>query len=271
MKAVLFAAWALTLWAIEAAAQIPRLEAEKILAAAGSEMEKAAGVRRYEESERHLRAAIEEYRKLLLGGYRSGPLYYNLGNCHLRTHDVGEAVYWLRMAERRIPNDGRLRANLRFARSQVRTKFPPPPSYELLRTLLFFHFLIPLGARWWTFIAFWNLFWIVVCVRVIRSKSPMGRWPIAAVFLIAAVFGLSSGWDLYREKIIREAVIVRDEIVRKGAASTYEPVYADPVSPGVEVEVLQKLERYAEVRFTSGATGWVPLASLRILDREPLG
>lgn len=251
------------------AAAISRADAAKLLAQASAEVEKAGATRTFEEGEQNLRLATDLYRRLIQGGYQNGYAYYNMGNCYLRLHDVGEAMYWLRMADRWIPQDSRLRANLRFARTQTRVKFPPPPASELLHTLLFFHFLIPFNLRWMIFLVFWNLFWLALILRMYMPALDR-RWLLAVFFLVSVMFGLSSGSTLYREKVIEEGIILKDEVVRKGAASTYEPAFTEPVSPGVEVEIMEKRSAYVEVRFTSGAIGWIPSTAVRILTLNPI-
>lgn len=250
------------------AAPLSRVEAERVLAEANAEMDKTAFARTFEESEGHVRSAIDGYQRLIRSGIHNGYLYYNLGNCHLRIRDVGESIYWFRMADRWIPRDSRLRANLRFARTQPRSKFPPPPASELARTLLFFHFLIPLNARLTVFLLFWNLFWVTLILGL-HLPAFRRRWLFASLFFVAGVFGLSAGWDMYREKVVEEAVVVRDDIVRKGAASTFDPAFTEPVSAGVEVDVLEKRQRYTEVRFPGGAVGWIPSESIRALSGRP--
>lgn len=261
----------LSVWLASApalAAPLSRTAAEQILAAAAADMEKTAFSRTFEESEAHLRSAIGRYRQLVQSGIHNGYLYYNLGNCHLRLRDVGESIYWLRMAERWIPRDSRLRANLRFARTQPRSKFPPPPASELVRTLLFFHFLIPLDTRLASFLLFWNLLWIALILGLYIPVFRR-RWLFAFLGVASAVFGVSSGWDLYRDKVVEEGVILLDVVARKGAASLYDPAFTEPVSAGVEVNVLDKREKFTEVRFPGGAVGWIPSESVRVLSTRP--
>lgn len=244
-------------------------EAERILAQANAEMEKAAVARTLAESQGPIRSAIEHYLRLESAGYRSGYLYYNLGNCYLRLREIGEAIYWYRVAERLIPQDAQNRANLRYARSLVRVKFPPPPVSEVLRTVFFFHYLVPLDTRINLFLLFWSMFWIVLGIALfVRFLRRVWLWVLIAGAL--AVFGVSAGLDIYSDRIQQEGVIVQgDVVVRKGAGLTYDPVLTEPLSPGVEVEILQNKQPYAEIRFTNGMSGWIPSTALRPIVIDP--
>ncbi len=238
-------------------------------AQAGAEMEKAAASRSFEESEPYIQSALGRYRHLVSGGYRNGYLYYNLGNCFLRLHDVGEAMYWFRMADRWIPGDSRLRTNLRFARTKVQSQFPTPASSELLHTFFFFHFLIPPNIRWAIFLTFWNGLWLWLTARLFWTalKRVRPAIPILAAGMI--IFGCSIAWDLHREKIIEEGVVLREETVRKGAAVTYDPAFTEPVSPGVEVDIVDRRANFVEARFTNGSIGWIPASAVRAIAADP--
>ncbi len=245
-----------------------RAQAEKILAVAGSEMEKAGSARTYDEAQGSIQTAVDHYQRLIQMGFLNGYVYYNLGNGYLRLRNIGEAIYWLRMAERWIPRDSRLRANLRFARTQIRVKFPPPPAFELIETLFFFHFWIPFQTRLLAFLVLWNFFWVALissrCLPALRRKIVLG--PVA---LIAVVLAVSVGWDLFRDRVRVEAVVLRDEWVRKGAATTFDPVFTEPASAGLEVDVIQQRNSYAEIRFGNGSVGWIPVSALRLLAAKP--
>lgn len=244
----------------------PSADLRSVFREANADAERAIAAKSFEEAEAPIRSAIQRYHLMIASGVRNGYLYYNLGNSYMRIRDVGEAIYWYRMAERLIPQDTRLRANLRYARSQTRTQFPAPASSELWRTLFFFHYLIPFSTRLWIFLAFWNLFWILMAVRLYK-KSIGGAWLAAPLVAGCLIFGLSAAADVGRDRMKREAVLVQSDVVaRKGDAATYEPVFSEPLGSGVEVEVLQIRDRYTEVRFTSGVAGWVPSSALKILS-----
>lgn len=247
-------------------AALEHQDALGLLALAGEDMGRADAARTHEEAEPFLRSALKSYMSLVQSGHHSGYIYYNIGNCNLRLHHVGEAVYWYRMAERWIPEDSRLRANLRFARTQVRSRFPTPPASELLRTLFFFHFLIPFNARWIAFLVLWNGLWMWPVVRWF-APALKRLWPVMPALVVGAVvFGLSAAWDIHREKFVEECVVVREETVRKGAALTYDPAFSEPVSPGVEARILDRRRDYVEVRFTNGGVGWLPSGDVRIIS-----
>src|SRR3989338_6444849 len=64
--------------------------------------------------------AIEAYEGILSRQIESGALYYNLGNCYVKTNHVGKAVLNYERAKRLIPRDSQLEFNLRYARGLMK-------------------------------------------------------------------------------------------------------------------------------------------------------
>jgi len=62
--------------------------------------------------------ALAGYGKLLDAGYRSGHMYYNLGNAHLRQGELGRAILAYERARILMPRDADLLFNLRYASDQ---------------------------------------------------------------------------------------------------------------------------------------------------------
>ena len=72
-------------------------------------------VREYERGE--FAAAVQGYEDLITSGYRDTALYYNLGNAHLESGDLGRAILNYLRAEELSPRNPNVRANLDLARS----------------------------------------------------------------------------------------------------------------------------------------------------------
>jgi tetratricopeptide (TPR) repeat protein len=63
--------------------------------------------------------AIEQYQRIVKGGKHSGALYYNIGNTYFKRGEIGKAILNYERAHLFIPRDHDLRANHRFALSQI--------------------------------------------------------------------------------------------------------------------------------------------------------
>jgi tetratricopeptide (TPR) repeat protein len=74
--------------------------------------------RLYEEAK--YEQAIAEYEKVILQGWESGNIYYNLGNCYFKKGKLGKAILNYEKAKRLIPRDRDLEANYNYALSLVK-------------------------------------------------------------------------------------------------------------------------------------------------------
>jgi len=83
------------------------------------------------------RRAANRYQVLVDDGVENGMLWYNLGNSQLLSENIGEAIVAYRMGQRYIPSDGRLTANLQFARSLVANSVKKENTISILRRLAF--------------------------------------------------------------------------------------------------------------------------------------
>lgn len=77
-------------------------------------------------------AAAEEYRLLVSQGWRTGEVYYNLGNAYQKLGDKGRARAAYEEALRLIPRDADLRRNARELQATLADKSLPPTNLETL-------------------------------------------------------------------------------------------------------------------------------------------
>src|SRR5580698_7769574 len=89
--------------------------------------------------------SADEYREsaqvlesILADGFRSGAVYYNLGNAYYRAGQYGRAIAAYRKARPYRPRDPYLEANLRHVLSVAPGKLPEPP------------------PAWWHHVLFWS-------------------------------------------------------------------------------------------------------------------
>ena len=80
--------------------------------------------------------SAQAYEALIHDGVRNGYLYYNLGNAYIRMGKTGPAILNYVHAQKWIPRDENLAANLKFAIQQTQDKIEPPPPGTL--NILFF-------------------------------------------------------------------------------------------------------------------------------------
>lgn len=201
--------------------------------------------------------ARDKLQAVVDAGVENGQLYYNLGNAHLRLGEIGRAIADYRRAERLIPGDDRLEANLRFARSLRRDHIVASGQRELLRTLLFWHYSLPVRARTTAAMAGYGLFWLLLVARQLWPRARI-RYPALACLALWVVLLVSVMTDLPSQSRLTEGVLVADEVVvRKGNGEAYGLQFEQPLHQGVEFKVAELRGDWIRIEFADGNQGWV--------------
>jgi len=219
----------------------------------GSELLKSAP----EEALIAFREAHDKFHAVANAGIENGLLYYNLGNTHLRLGEIGAAIADYRRAQRLIPGDERLKANLRFARSLRRDNIADSGKRTLTKTLLVWHRSLPLPTRMTIALLVYGLFWLVLLIRLVSRSAVLGY--IGVICLVGWLsLGLSVSVDYYSQGRTSEGVLVSKEVVvRKGNGAAYERQFEEPLHEGLEFRVVEQRRGWIEIELPDGNRGWV--------------
>lgn len=203
------------------------------------------------------REARDRFQAVVDAGIANGRLYYNLGNAHLRLGAVGQAIADYRRAERLIPGDGRLTANLRFARSLRRDHIAASGQRALLQRVFFWHYAVPLRVRYTAAMVGYGAFWLLLVVRQVWPRART-RYPALVCLALWVVPLFSIAIDLPSQGGLTEGVLVaNDVVVRKGNGGGYSPQFEQPLHEGVEFKVAELRNGWIRIELADGSQGWV--------------
>jgi hypothetical protein len=203
------------------------------------------------------REARDKFQAVVDAGVQNGRLYYNLGNTHLRLDEVGRAIADYRRAERLIPGNRRLKANLRFARSLRRDHITVAGEHALLRTVFFWHYSAPLRTRATAAMVGYGLFWLLLIVHQLWPRVRVRYGAFACLALWVILLG-SIAIDFPSHGTPTAGVLVTDDvIVRKGNAVGYAPQFEQPLHDGVEFKVAGMRGGWVYIELANGSRGWV--------------
>ncbi len=201
------------------------------------------------------REAAKAFESILADGFRSGPVYYNLGNAYYRAGEYGRAILNYRKAVPYLPRDPYLKANLKQAIAAAPGKLTDPP--------------IP----WWSHVLFWSD-WIsfptrvalcglamcaagaIVALAVLTRVSRLA-WLALATLVIGSILGIEVYLNNAESLGAQRAVITGETIARKGTGSSYEPAFDQPLRDGAEFQVLSESSDWTLGRFEGIGDGWV--------------
>jgi tetratricopeptide (TPR) repeat protein len=192
---------------------------------------------------------------LLSDGFRSGAVYYNLGNAYFRAGEYGRAVAAYREAKPYRPRDPYLEANLRQALSMAPGRLPEPP------------------APWWRHVLFWSgwlsfpekvylsfagyLLAALAAVAALIVRRPRLYWASAALVVISAVLSLDAGLAYGDIAYSRHGVVTSETMARKGIGKDYEPAFDQPLKDGAEFTILSENGDWVFGHFEGIGDGWL--------------
>lgn len=214
------------------------------------------------------RTAAERFQLVADSGVINGQLYYNLANAYLEAGDLGRAILNYRKAQRLMPGDARLQANLKYARSLCRSQIAPSGERALVQALLGWHEHTSLRARFAVFITCYVAFWIVLLWRLFR---PGGALLAAALILglAALISGASTTSDVFGWGHRPAGVILSDEVtLRKGNGAGFEPQIEQPLHAGVEFDVLEERGDWLNIQLPNGISGWIEHNAVAVIGES---
>lgn len=215
---------------------------------------------------RAFREATDKFQLLVDSGIENGKLYYNLGNACLRSGELGRSILNYRRAEKLIPNDGQLEANLRFARSLRKNQIPTGGRRAFVQTFFAWHYGVPIRFRYAIGLGAYVLFWVLLLARLYWRPV---RWGFALVPCLLVWFTL--GCSVVYERSVQanqlEGVLTADEvIVRKGNGEGFEPQFEQPLHEGVEFSVIDRRQDWIHVLLPDGKSGWVRRSKVTLIS-----
>ncbi len=205
--------------------------------------------------------AADSYESLIQKGFNNGYLYYNLGNTYIRLGKIGPAILNYIRAQKLIPRDENLQANLNFAIQQTKDKIPLPTLSSLST---FFFWVNDLNMNENIKLAFTvNLvFWVILTAWFyFRSNFlRMARNSFLAMLLLSFV---AIGVKLHIESNFKTGVVVAKKVaVKSGLGLTNVTLFE--LHEGAIVTIIAERQGGFEVGLDSKQKGWVTKTSIGI-------
>ena len=197
--------------------------------------------------------ALEKYGEIILMGYESADLYYNMGNAAYRANSIGYAILYFEKALKLDPGHEDAANNLEFAsRYRVDTFEEVPELFIRSWTRAFF---LLLSERAWSLLAL-ILFTVIISsilIYVYSRKLLLKKLGFFVAIVAVFLFFLSFTGALKRHRSITKpesAIILTPSVV----------VRSSPSESGTELFILHEGTR---VRINESVTGW---QNIRVID-----
>ena len=207
-------------------------------------------------------SAEKGFQQLVDDGAVNGPLLYNLGNAQLQQGKTGAAIGSYLRAQRLMPGDARLQANLAHARSLVKDRMDLGSGLLYEDVAGWWH-LLAQPTRLWLGLAAWIIGWGLVVARLLKPQMPLtsARLAPAAAWCLTiagAVLLLTVTADALSPTLRPQGVTLVDGVeVRKGNGEGFQKAIEQPLSQGVEFRVVDERPGWLQIRLPDGTSGWI--------------
>lgn len=198
--------------------------------------------------------AAAMYQDILDKNGPCGAVLYNQGNAFMQAEQPGRAIAAYRQAQRYLPRDPYLEANLAYALGTAEATTGRRP---LIEHLLFWQDWIGYPTKFHFAAVLCVLAFALAIAAPLTGSRLLRRVTIAAVTLSVLMI-VSAGYDWYRFDYVTRGVVVQDEVVaRKGNAQSYEPAFTEPLGEGTEFQVVDRRGDWILIRLAGDQEGWI--------------
>ncbi len=216
------------------------------------------GNRLYQEGE--YERALESYLRIVDAGLESGALYYNIGNSYFKLGELGSAILYYERAQRLLPRDADIRANLQLARSLTADEVTPLGDFWLFDVIRWWVHLIPHS---WLVVLVGVGYLIVMAaltVSILKRGTAIAdalRPVTIATAVVTTMLAINLAVLELRIAQPREAIIMADEVSVQSAPSEDRALQVFAIHEGTKVRIDRQSDEWVEIVLEDGKVGWV--------------
>ena len=207
---------------------------------------------------------IQEFERILLNGWESPQIYYNLGNAYYRNGSVAGSIWAYEQCLLLDPIHRDAKYNLGLANLKVkdRVDIPEPPFYLKVYQQIKVRYT---SLEW--LVIFSGLLLTISLLMAIRKifrylwfrKIEIGL----IIFLIMVVLiGINAVWD---KQTSRQGITYHSPITALSGPDEYSTKLFE-IHEGLKVNILDETEGWIEIGLINGNSGWIPSTQIRKLQ-----
>ena len=203
--------------------------------------------------------AIDIYHQWIALGFKSKWIFYNLGLLYEKIGNVGNAMYYLKKAEKVAPDDALINKRIIFLQEKIKDKFMIPIENNRFIDV----FLKPWNywslkeAGIFLIISFWMFTFYFLFFKVFNSSNSFTFYkPVLFIQVGLILFLLIQGIRIIEFSNKSEAIILGDIVEIHEGADRLSPKI-QTVHAGLPVLFEDKIGNWVKVRLYNGQVGWL--------------
>jgi len=202
------------------------------------------------------------FRKVLEGeGYRNGTVLYNLGNAYFRAGHIGRAIAAYREADRYLPGEDRLAANLNQALNRRADQFPEA-GRSLIDHIFFWTRAVAYPTQFRLTLAAAALAFVLACLRLFWPRLKGVKPALLGIGVGAILLCAGTGLTTYRYEWITRGVLTAPKTEALKAPHG-DRAFDRPLHEGTEFVLLEKRSSgdragWYRIRFAGDREAWIP-------------
>ena len=211
--------------------------------------------------------AVATYQSVIEKGEHSSSIYYNLGCAYFQQGQIGKSVLNFARANALDPTDADIQHNLELALAKTKDKIEPSDKFILVEWLDDLS-STQSSSQWaitalilFALTASAIILWLITERLSLRKLGFFSGLITALAFLLSLACGSNA---LDREATTDAAVIMNNAVsVKSSPSNGGKDIFI--LHEGTEVEILQTLDTWSEVKLKDGNRGWLQTSSIEQL------
>jgi len=204
-------------------------------------------------------SALEGYHEIILEGFESSDLYYNMGNAAYRSNSIGHAILYYKKALKLEPSHEDAINNLEFVSRYRLDTFNEVPALFLGIWIQWFVQL--LSEKIWSILAL--LFFLVILtgllVYLFSRQIVLKKMGFISglVALLLFIITFSSALSRYRDIVHPDAgiILAPSVVVRSSPSESGTELFI--LHEGTEIEMKEEVSGWQNIKVPDGREGWI--------------
>lgn len=203
--------------------------------------------------------ALETYGEIILSGFESADLYYNMGNAAYRANSIGHAILYFEKTLKLDPSHEDAVNNLEFASRYRVDTFEEVP--ELFIRTWIRSFYLKLSERAWSILSLGLFILLIssVLIYIYSRKMAMKKAGFFVGLTALLLFILSFTAAIHRHRSIENpesaTILSPSVVVRSSPSETGTELFI--LHEGTKVRVNENVSGWQNIRVIDGREGWI--------------